>query len=70
MVDYILKVNSQQQLTYIGHSQGTMIAFAALSTNTALANKIKLFVALAPVATLGNITNNSLLKYGGNKINY
>lgn len=56
MVDYTLKVTKQRQLFYIGHSQGTTIAFAELSSkHSALSKKIKLFVALAPVAKVANI---------------
>lgn len=54
-MDYILCTTKQDKLVYIGHSQGTLIAFAAFSTNLELAKKIKLFVALAPIATIGNI---------------
>ncbi|CAJ1081319.1 gastric triacylglycerol lipase isoform X2 [Xyrichtys novacula] len=52
VVDYILKVTSQEQIYYIGHSQGTTIAFIAFSTLPDLASKIKLFFGLAPVATV------------------
>ncbi|XP_049615985.1 gastric triacylglycerol lipase [Syngnathus scovelli] len=52
VVDYILKVTGQRQMAYVGHSQGTTIAFMAFSTLPQLAAKIKLFVALAPVATV------------------
>ena len=63
MIDYALSVTKQQQLIYIGHSQGTMIAFAQLSKNQEFASKIKLFVALGPVAHLGFI--ESPIKYFG-----
>eukprot|EP00064_Thunnus_orientalis_P023643 superscaffoldBa00009149_g23895 len=52
VVDHILKVTGQDQIFYIGHSQGTTIAFIAFSTLPELANKIKLFFGLAPVATV------------------
>lgn len=51
-VDYILKVTGQEQIFYIGHSQGTTIAFIAFSTMPELASKIKMFLGLAPVATV------------------
>jgi len=52
---FVLNTTGASNLTYVGHSEGTETAFAAFSTNTALAAKINLFVALAPVAFLGNI---------------
>lgn len=54
MVDYILKSTNQQNLIYIGHSQGTSIGFAGFIRNQTLANQIKLFIAVAPVARVGN----------------
>ncbi|XP_061564756.1 gastric triacylglycerol lipase [Cololabis saira] len=51
VVDHILKVTGQEQIFYIGHSQGTTIAFMAFSSLPALASKIRLFLGLAPVAT-------------------
>ncbi|XP_003224429.4 gastric triacylglycerol lipase isoform X1 [Anolis carolinensis] len=51
-IDFILRHTQQRQLYYIGHAQGTTIAFIAFSTNSQLAAKIKLFVALGPVATV------------------
>ena len=61
MVDYILQMTNQSQLYYVGHSQGTMIAFAGLSQNAKLRQQIKIFYALAPVAHLGN--TESPIKY-------
>jgi len=52
---FVLTTTGASNLTYVGHSEGTETAFAAFSTNAALAAKINLFVALAPVAFLGNI---------------
>nr|AAH55815.1 Lipk protein [Mus musculus] len=51
-VNLILEKSGQKQLFYVGHSQGTTIAFIAFSTNPELAKKIRLFFALAPVATV------------------
>uniref|UniRef100_A0A8C4QAP8 Lipase n=1 Tax=Eptatretus burgeri TaxID=7764 RepID=A0A8C4QAP8_EPTBU len=53
VVDFVLKVTGNQQLFYVGHSQGTTIGMAAFSSNASLAKKIRLFFALAPVATVG-----------------
>jgi predicted esterase len=55
MINYILKLTNQEKLFYIGHSQGTMIGFSQFSQNTVLASKVKLFIALGPVATVGSI---------------
>ncbi|NWY05842.1 LIPK Lipase, partial [Nothoprocta ornata] len=50
MLSFIEQKTRQKQLYYIGHSQGTTIAFVAFSTLPELAQKIKLYIALAPVA--------------------
>jgi hypothetical protein len=39
----------------VGHSQGTTLAFAALSQYQDVAARIKYFVALAPVTRIGSI---------------
>ncbi|XDA88041.1 hypothetical protein R6Z07_018010 [Ovis aries] len=51
-IDFILKRTGQKKLQYVGHSQGTTIGFVAFSTNPTLAEKIEVFHALAPVATV------------------
>ncbi|KAK9400666.1 putative lipase, partial [Crotalus adamanteus] len=53
-IDFVLQKTGQKQIYYIGHSQGTTIAFIAFSSNKQLASKIKLYIALAPVATVKN----------------
>ncbi|NXA55057.1 LIPK Lipase, partial [Nothocercus julius] len=52
IISFIEQKTGQKQLYYIGHSQGTTIAFAAFSTIPELARKIKLYVALAPAAAV------------------
>ena len=52
MVDLVLNVSQQEQIYYVGHSQGTVMGFAGFSSMPELASKIKLFVALAPVTTV------------------
>ena len=58
MIDYALMRTNKTQLVYVGHSQGTMIAFAQLSKNQEFASKIKLFVALGPVAHVAHIKSS------------
>lgn len=52
VINFILQETGQQKLYYIGHSQGTAIAFIAFSTMPELAKKIKMFFALAPVTRI------------------
>ena len=51
MIDHILDVTGQEQLTWLGHSQGTtqMLMGASLLPDY-FAERINLFVAMAPVA--------------------
>uniref|UniRef100_A0A672TTD6 Lipase member M-like n=1 Tax=Strigops habroptila TaxID=2489341 RepID=A0A672TTD6_STRHB len=51
-IDFIVEKTGQEKLYYIGYSQGTTIAFIAFSTMPELAQKIKLYLALAPVVTI------------------
>ena len=55
MVSYSVKISGQKDLIYIGHSQGTLIAFSQLGTNPYLASQVKLFVALGPVSHVNHI---------------
>lgn len=50
-INFITEKTGQKQLYYVGHSQGTTIAFIAFSINPELAKRIKIFFALAPVIT-------------------
>lgn len=47
-IDYILATTGQESLSYVGFSQGTAQAFAALSIHPTLNEKVNVFVALAP----------------------
>jgi len=53
-IDYVLGQTGVQNLTYIGHSEGTIQAFAGLVSQPDLHEKLNLYVALAPVAYVGN----------------
>uniref|UniRef100_A0A670ZKF6 Lipase n=1 Tax=Pseudonaja textilis TaxID=8673 RepID=A0A670ZKF6_PSETE len=52
VINFILKKTGQQQLYYVGYSQGATIGFVAFSTMPELAKKIKMFFALGPVARI------------------
>jgi gastric triacylglycerol lipase len=54
-INFVLKTSGAATLTYIGHSQGTIQAFAGFSSNNSIASRVNLFVALAPVAYAGNV---------------
>ncbi|EPQ54977.1 alpha/beta-hydrolase [Gloeophyllum trabeum ATCC 11539] len=47
-IDYILDAAKEPSLSYIGFSQGTAQAFAALSIHPRLNEKVNVFIALAP----------------------
>jgi pimeloyl-ACP methyl ester carboxylesterase len=49
VINYILNVTGQKTLSYVGHSQGTIMGFAGFE-DAAVASKVNVFVALAPVA--------------------
>ena len=68
MIDYTLKQTGQKDLIYIGHSQGTLINFSQLGTNTRLASQIRLFIAMGPVARVAHIKSpiGKLAKLGAN----
>lgn len=60
-IDFVLEKTGQEKLTYIGHSQGTAQVFAGASLMPDFyADKLNLFVALAPVASTHNIEVPSL----------
>uniref|UniRef100_H2ZL00 Lipase n=1 Tax=Ciona savignyi TaxID=51511 RepID=H2ZL00_CIOSA len=57
MVNKALHVSSQRSLYYVGHSQGTLVAFARLAEDPEFNNKIKMLFALGPVTRLANLTS-------------
>jgi len=62
----ILQVTGQDQVAYVGHSQGTTQAFAAFSSPELeeFADRVSIHVALAPVAFVGN-TESMLFQMAG-----
>lgn len=57
MIDYTLEKSQAEKIFYIGHSQGTTSFFVMASTFPEYNDKIRLMVALAPVAFMENIPN-------------
>ncbi|XP_040601312.1 tear acid lipase-like protein isoform X2 [Mesocricetus auratus] len=51
IIDFIVNKTGQTQIYYVGHSQGTFLAYGAFATNPQLAQKIKANLALGPVVT-------------------
>lgn len=62
IIDYILNINTfNEKIIYIGHSQGTCMLFSAMTMLPIyFQQKIKLFIALAPVARLNHIKSGFL----------
>ncbi|KAF5298366.1 hypothetical protein FQR65_LT01144 [Abscondita terminalis] len=66
MIDYILDVTKQENLMYVGHSQGTTSFFAMAASKPEYQKKIRFMTALAPVAYTTNIKHiifNLIKKY-------
>jgi lysosomal acid lipase/cholesteryl ester hydrolase len=70
VLEHISKTNqSDEKIIYIGHSQGTCMMFAAMTQKIEyFQSKIRMFIALAPVARVGSV-KSKLLK-GLHKINF
>ena len=56
MVDYVLQHTNEKHLHYVGHSQGTVMAFAALSENPDLRWKIRAHFALRPITRMMDVS--------------
>ncbi|NXS56342.1 LIPM Lipase, partial [Brachypteracias leptosomus] len=52
MINFVLQKTGKKQIYYVGYSQGCSIAFIAFSSMPELAQKIKMFFALAPAVTM------------------
>jgi len=58
LIGAVLSATGQQRLAYVGHSQGTLqflIAGSSPELRHSVAERVSVFVALAPVAWLGNM---------------
>ncbi|GLV35384.1 uncharacterized protein CBL_01466 [Carabus blaptoides fortunei] len=60
MIDLVLEKSGAEKIFYVGHSQGTTSFFVMASTLPEYNDKIRLMVALAPVAFMDNIPNTAL----------
>ncbi|PSS28045.1 hypothetical protein M430DRAFT_75077, partial [Amorphotheca resinae ATCC 22711] len=56
-IHYILETTAAPSLSYIGFSQGTAQAFAALAVHPKLNDKINVFIALAPAMSPAGLSN-------------
>lgn len=65
MIDYILQVSEHKQIFYVGHSQGTTQFFVMGSVQPQYNEKIKLAVALAPVAFMGHVKSPVVIIMSG-----
>lgn len=50
-IDFILKITNTEKLTYVGFSQGTAQAFASMSINPDLNEKVDKIIAISPATT-------------------
>ncbi|KAI1768175.1 alpha/beta-hydrolase [Hypoxylon sp. FL1150] len=56
-INYILESTRQPSLSYVGFSQGTAQAFAALSIHPRLNEQVNVFIALAPAMSPAGLNN-------------
>ncbi|XP_003783727.1 lipase member J [Otolemur garnettii] len=61
-IDFIVKQTGQKEIFYVGHSQGTTIGFIAFSTIPKIAERIKIFFALAPVFSIKYLKSSFIRK--------
>eukprot|EP00057_Strongylocentrotus_purpuratus_P023039 XP_011677513.1 PREDICTED: gastric triacylglycerol lipase [Strongylocentrotus purpuratus] len=55
LLNFALQMSGQSTLDYVGHSQGTLVAFTGFTLDLNLAKKVKHFFALGPVYTVQDI---------------
>lgn len=54
-INYILKVRRRKSLSFIGHSQGNLAMFILQSFQPQWAQKVRPFIAMAPIAFIPNV---------------
>jgi pimeloyl-ACP methyl ester carboxylesterase len=54
-IDYVLAQTKQSKLVYVGHSQGTLQMTALLAEQPNYADKLYIYIALAPIGTVRNM---------------
>jgi pimeloyl-ACP methyl ester carboxylesterase len=54
-IDYVLAQTKQSKLVYVGHSQGTLTMTALLAEQPNYADKLTIYIALAPIGTVRNM---------------
>lgn len=54
-IDYILELRQRKSLAYIGHSQGNLAMFILQSFQPQWSNKVKPFIAMAPIAFIPKV---------------
>ncbi|XP_049825862.1 uncharacterized protein LOC109604814 [Aethina tumida] len=66
-IDYILKETGKEQVSYIGHSQGTTVSFIMGATRPEYNKKISIMAALAP-STYAQNMSHPLVQLGSNPL--
>ena len=55
LLNFALEISGQSTLDYVGHSQGTLVAFTGFTLDLNLAKKVKHLFAMGPVYTVKDI---------------
>ena len=55
LVNFVALNAGVEKIHYVGHSQGTLMAFTGFAQNAELASKIEHFYALAPITRVGDL---------------
>lgn len=68
-IEFVLKTTGNQKVSYIGHSFGNTIMFAALSEKVEwYRERLNLFVAVAPTTQLNNVISKIIKSAAGNAL--